>query len=150
MKPRDARDSIAFSVHRYARLQRRHFLNLMAETGIDLSQEQWFILNRLRVDGPQSQVQLTDEAFADRPNLTRMIAKLERKRLLRRTQDPDDGRRMICSLTKLGEGVHARVAEAAQPARERLFAGLTVSDVNAFCRVLRHLEERTLDDHVGK
>ena len=140
----DIRDSLAFTIHRYARLQRWHFLSLMEGLGVTLSQEQWFVLNRLYLEGPKSQTELTDKIFSDRPNLTRIVTTLEKKRLISRKKDPNDGRKILCTLTQRGKSLHGRIEEIALRAREHLFETLEASDVAATRRVLAQLEAQIL------
>ncbi|HET9959510.1 MAG TPA: MarR family transcriptional regulator [Polyangiaceae bacterium] len=132
--------SFAYLVYRSARLLRYDFACLMAERGLEATQEQWFILNKLAEQPGQSQTELCDGVFIDRPNLTRMLMTMERNGLLHRDSDRDDGRKLLVSLTAKGIALHARIRDAVLARRERLFDGLTQKDLQQLRHVLSTLE----------
>ena len=146
MHPVDIHDSLAYVIHRTARVLRRHFLHLAAESGIDLTQEQWFCLNKLRLRGPQNQTGLTDEIFGDHPNITRILAGLEKRRLVSRRPDPEDGRASLVSLTKRGAAIHDAFAEVVQRERDTIFAGIDPREMAIARKVLGQLEDRLVHD----
>lgn len=133
-------DSVAYRVHRAARVLRKHFLQIADRWGFDVTPEQWFVLNKLAWNDGQSQNDLCDTIFADRPNLSRMLAKMEAKGLVERRADPADGRRVLVFLTPLGRTLHNGFAAGVGDERERLFVGLNPDDVAALVRVLDQLE----------
>lgn len=139
-------DSIAYRVHRLARLQRKHFANLARRHGLDLTAEMWFILNRLRRQDGRPQNALGDAIFSDRPNLTRMFARLESRGWIRRSADPVDGRKVLIWLTADGIDVHDRFSAVAGEARTRLFGGLSVEDLAQASATLARVEAELLKD----
>lgn len=141
----DIHDSIAYRVLRLTRLLRKHFLQLGAAHGIDLTPEQWFCLNKLRIHGQLHQTALTDDIFADRPNITRILNRLERRNLTERLRDPDDGRRYLVQLTPDGVALHDRFAALAQDTRAQLFADIPADQMESAKDVLALLERSVLD-----
>ncbi len=142
--PIDISDSIAYRIYRAQRLLRRHLLHLVTAVGEELTPEQWFVLNKLRHGDGQSQVELGAAIFADRPNMTRIVSGLERRGLVARRRDPDDGRRLCVHLTDEGREVHDAVAEVVPAARTTLFAGLTEDQLEAAMAVLGRIEANIL------
>lgn len=139
-------DSIAYRVHRLARLQRKHFAVLARRNGLDLTAEMWFILNRLRREDGRPQNTLGDVIFSDRPNLTRMFARLEQRGWIRRAADPTDGRKVLIWLTPEGAQVHDQFSAVAAQARTRLFGGLSEAALAQASGVLSQVEAALLDD----
>lgn len=137
----DIQESLAYRIHRFARLLRKQFLSLATANGFDLTPEQFFVLNRLRREDGASQTDLTETIFSDRPNLTRMVAKMADKGLVRRREDPEDGRRVRVFLTKKGQRIHDAFAEVVDAERRRLFAGVLQRDLDAVDRVFARLEQ---------
>lgn len=137
-------DSIAYRLHRVARVQRRHFLRLAERHGLSLTPEQWFVLNKLRLQDGQSPSELVDAIFGDRPNLTRLLVGLERKGYVARRPDPDDGRRQRVHLTLAGADLHDRFAAIVPGTRAAVFAGIDADELAVAERVLRRLEENFL------
>ncbi len=125
MQPPRLDTSLAFRIHRASRLLRQHFLSLASEAGVELTPEQFFVLNKLRRRDGRSQVELADPALGDRPNVTRIVALLQRRELVERRADPQDGRIRRVFLTEAGAALHDRFVEVAVlPARGDLFGEL--------------------------
>lgn len=141
MRPVRVTESLAYHVYRSARLLRRQFAAMGAAEGIDLTQEQWFVLNKLVLEDGRSQVELCEDIFADRPNLTRILATMERRELVRRTPDPDDGRRILVFLTSEGRRLHDGFAQLVPRVRRQIFRGVTKRDLEVAMRVLATIEE---------
>ena len=72
--------------------------------------------------------------------MTRMIDRLEQKGLIRRTQLPDDRRRVGLELTAEGKAVYPKLRAAAATVQNRFLRGFTRSEV----RQLEILLERML------
>lgn len=135
-------DSLAYHVNRTGRLLRRSLIRMFKERGIEVTPEQWFSLNRLRRRRELSQVELSDPALGDAPNITRMLRTMERSGLVERVRDPEDGRRTLVRLTGEGERVHDVIADAVTEERARLFGGFSRSEIATTLRVLERLERR--------
>lgn len=112
---------------------------------MDLTPEQWFVLNKLRLREGQAQVELGEGIFADRPNMTRIVAGLERRDLVDRRADPSDGRRALVYLTDEGRAAHDRVAAQALPARARIFDGIAQEQLETTFAVLQIIEDNVLN-----
>jgi DNA-binding MarR family transcriptional regulator len=126
--------SLAYRVHRAARMA--------TEAGFELTPEQWFVLNKLRHRDGQSQVELCDSLLDDRPNLTRILAGLEQRGLVRRTDDPQDARRKLVYLTEAGTALHDTFSESVHQTRADLLGDLDPEDLQVVYRVLDELEAR--------
>ena len=133
-------DSLPYLVYRSARLLRYHFIHFTAQLGLEISQEQFFLLNKLGESPGLSQTELGDGNLADRPNITRMIATMEANGWLSRKVDPLDARRFRVSLTRKGALVHRRLREAIGGERARLAAGLTPADLADLKRILAKVD----------
>jgi MarR family transcriptional regulator, transcriptional regulator for hemolysin len=132
---------MAYRIYRCARLLRSHFQALAASNGIELSQEQWFILNRLAQHGSLSQVDLGDHFLDDRPNIARLVATLESKGMVQRGADANDRRKYSVTLTAEGRRLHDSFAALVPTARTQSVAGIAKSDLAIAMRVLSTIEE---------
>ena len=136
-------ESLAFRIYRTQRLLRQNFLASGEAAGFDLTPEQFFLLNKLRRDDGQPQGALVDPALGDRPNLTRIVAGLERRGLVQRSADPTDRRVRRVHLTEEGAALHdAFVAAVVWPVRDALFGDLTPQTTDAVHTFLTLLEHR--------
>ncbi len=134
-------DAPAYRIYRCARLLRGHFRGLAEGAGLDLSQEQWFILNRLSHKDGVPQVELGDAVMDDRPNVTRLLTAMEERGLLRRGADPSDGRKQRVWLTAEGRRMNDRFAQLVPAARATTFKGVSREDLAATVRTLARLEQ---------
>lgn len=105
--------------------QQVHF-SLWAEgIGQDaLTSPQFAVLHELAQAGGMGQRDLGDQASLDRSTIADVIARLQRRELIGRSQDPDDGRRKLVELTPLGREVHDRALPLAYDINEALLTPL--------------------------
>jgi DNA-binding MarR family transcriptional regulator len=139
--PLQLEESFAYLIYRSARLLRFHFARFAEGLGLEVSQEQYFILNKLAGKPEQTQTQLGDGLFDDRPNMTRMLSGMEVSGWLRRQADPEDARKVRVSLTRKGAAVYRKVHDAVVAERRRLFVGLTGRDLDELKHILATLEK---------
>lgn len=138
-------DSLAYSVYRCARVLRRHFMQ--ADGGrFELTQEQWFVLNKLSLQDGRSQTELTEDIFADRPNLTRILTTMEKRGWIRRAEDPEDARRIRVFLTEAGRALEADFTDWVIGARDRIFDGIEPEELEIAKRVLARMETNALGE----
>jgi DNA-binding MarR family transcriptional regulator len=77
--------------------------------------------------------------------LTAVVGRLEGKGLVRRDRDPDDGRKVRVSVTKLGRGRYDEIESRSRDYTRRLFADWTPRKIRSFRRLL----ERFVEDARG-
>ena len=135
----------AYLILRTSRLLRFHFQAMTSALGIELSPEQWLILNRLTNLEGLRQSELIDATFKDRPNVSRMLASLERKGLIRRKTDSEDSRRYRVHLTAKGRELHERLVPSVKRERKRVYKGLSNTDFDAVKHVLDTIDNNVLD-----
>jgi MarR family transcriptional regulator, organic hydroperoxide resistance regulator len=132
----------AYQVSRLGRLLRVHLARTLEAWGTGLSAEQFFLLFRLHERDGRRQSSLVDPVLDDRPNISRHVAALERRGLVRRSSDPDDGRARLVHLTPAGRAELDRLMPRVLAVRQELFGGLDPQDFAAFGRVLTQLTAR--------
>ncbi len=124
---------------RTTRLLKQHYLRAFREEGIDISTEQWVLLDRLFTGGDASQTDLANGTFKDAPTVSRIIDKLARKKLVERQRFPNDRRRYLVAITEAGREVHARITPYVKDLRRQTWAGLTEQDFVRFQEILQHI-----------
>jgi MarR family transcriptional regulator for hemolysin len=95
-------DMINYQIYRMARIMRYKFQHDMKNDGIDITQEQYFVLFRLWKKDGQYQTQLADDLFGDTPNITRILDVMEKKCFITRQPDPNDRRKYRIFLAEGG------------------------------------------------
>jgi len=89
----------------------RHTTIFAREIGINLTPTQWAALAKLAETGPCSQNQLGRLTAMDVATIKGVIDRLTARGLTETSADPDDGRRLLVSLTRAGQ----QLAEKAAP-----------------------------------
>lgn len=83
---------------------------MLADVGI--TEQQWRVLRVLDEYGPSDPTRIADAASLLLPSLTRILQKLESKRLIQRSTDPIDRRRQIVQIAPEGARLIAENREA--------------------------------------
>ena len=89
----------------------RHAMIFARDIGINLTPTQWAALAKLQETGPCSQNQLGRLTAMDVATIKGVIDRLTARGLTETASDPEDGRRLLVSLTKAGQ----QLAEKAAP-----------------------------------
>lgn len=133
--------SLGYRIAHAQRVLRRGFLELMRRHGLgELTPEQWWMLAQIAHQNGATQSDLSDELFGDRPNVTRMLERMEAAGWIERRDDPEDGRKRRVHFTPAGRDLHDRTLRVVEAERGRLHGQLDPVDVATTLRVLATLE----------
>jgi DNA-binding MarR family transcriptional regulator len=92
-------------------VSQRHAMIFARDIGINLTPTQWAALSKLAETGPCSQNQLGRLTSMDVATIKGVIDRLTARGLTETAPDPEDGRRLLVSLTRSGQ----QMAEKAAP-----------------------------------
>src|SRR5690242_1661655 len=99
----------------------RHAMIFARDIGIDLTPTQWAALAKLQETGPCSQNQLGRLTAMDVATIKGVIDRLTARGLTETAPDPEDGRRLLVSLTRAGQQLAEKgAANALAISRETL------------------------------
>ncbi len=108
------------------------------------NQQFWMLVSLAEYPG-QSQVEVGERLRADAPTVSRMVAGLSRRRLVRVALDARDRRRSRLTLTAEGERLALEFREVARELRACMVAGMTAPELEALRsglrRVIRNMEQ---------
>jgi len=130
----EGRDNIVRALGGTAHAMRRHLDQTMQEVPGRTSA--WAVMRHLSHDGPTTQVELARAVDVAGSTLTRRLEQMEDDGLIERTDDPDDGRRIIVSLSERGELLRTEQHEQTNAEIDRLTVGAEPADVEALWRVI--------------
>lgn len=88
----------------------RHAAIFAREIGINLTPTQWAALSKLTETGPCSQNQLGRLTAMDVATIKGVIDRLTARGLTETSRDPEDGRRLLVSLTRAGQAMAEKAA----------------------------------------
>lgn len=110
----------------------------------DVTPEQWVVLHRLGEEDGLSQKELAARIFKDQPNTTRILDKLEQKKLIVRSDSRDDRRAFRVHLTDGGKSLLSTLMEIALRVRSDACRGLDDKEMarlkSMLNRIWRNLE----------
>jgi DNA-binding MarR family transcriptional regulator len=132
---------INYLIYRSARILRNKFQRDMQTAGLEMTQEQYFILFKLWHRDGQYQAELSDEIFSDAPNITRILDGMERRRMIERRGDPDDRRKCRIFLAEEGRRIEENYHRHVYTARKNDYRGLDDADLEELRRILTIIEK---------
>jgi DNA-binding MarR family transcriptional regulator len=106
----------------------------------DLTVAQFSALTSLELGGALTPSELAEVERVQPPTMTKIVAKLEERGLVRRTPHPTDGRQVILSTTAQGQGVLAQFERAREEWLARRLAELTTEDRDTLRRAVEILQ----------
>ncbi len=111
------------------------------QAGIEITIEQWSVLYHLWKEDGQSQQQLCDATFRDKPSITRLVDNLEKLGLVKRTANKNDRRINKICITPEAEKLQAQTMEVANQTLNEALAGVTNGQVEIAKEVLQMVYE---------
>ncbi|PTL84290.1 MarR family winged helix-turn-helix transcriptional regulator [Vitiosangium sp. GDMCC 1.1324] len=106
-----------------------------------LKMHEWRVITVLAEDGELTQQDIVGRTKMDKVTVSRAAHVLERRKLLRRVTNTEDGRSLRLSLTADGQKLYARVVPAALELEAEVLKGLSAREISELKDVLRRLEE---------
>lgn len=117
----------------------RHVAIFTGSMGDRLTTTQWAALSKLKEIQPSSQNQLGRETAMDVATIKGVIDRLVARGFVETAPDPNDGRRLILSLTPEGQSVIDRNIEIARAVTDETLAPLTSGERMMLIELLRKI-----------
>ncbi len=132
-----------FGVHLDAtvKLIKQDLTRRFRDNGIDLTPEQWTILDELANRGELAQKELAASTFKDAPTVSRIVDLLVRREFIDRKQDELDRRKYLVKLTETGRKVYEVSAPIVLEARASGWRGLNEADYLQLKNILERISE---------
>ena len=107
------------------------------QSGIEITIEQWSVLYHLWKEEGQSQQQLCDATFRDKPGITRLVDNLEKLKLVKRVPAKNDRRINLIYLTKEAKNLQEKTMELANRTLNEALNGVTNGQIETAKEVLQ-------------
>ena len=107
------------------------------QSGIDITIEQWSVLYQLWKEDGQSQQQLCEATFRDKPSITRLVDNLEKSNLVKRIASKNDRRSNLIFLTKDAKSLEQKTMEVANRTLNESLEGVTNGQIEIAKEVLQ-------------
>lgn len=125
---------------------RRHMEPLIAAHGV--SPEQYNVLRILRGAGEHGlpTLEIAARLLEKNPGITRLIDKLEAKKLVERRRCKTDRRQVFCVITPAGEAIVHAMDEPSRRANQQLFRGLKPAEIDSLIDLLDRVRYPDLNE----
>ena len=104
---------------------------------IEITIEQWSVLYHLWKEDGQSQQQLCEATFRDKPSITRLVDNLEKSKLVKRVASKNDRRSNLIFLTKEAKSLEQKTMEVANRTLNEALEGVTNEQIEIAKEVLQ-------------
>ncbi len=126
-------------IDRNYRLIRLRFLQAFKKAGVDITTEQWVLMDLLMQENGLSQNELAARSFKDAPTVSRIIDLLCKKEFTERRKAENDKRRHDIFITKNGKEVYNKILPIVHELREKGWEGLSDEDYQTFLRIMNQV-----------
>ena len=128
--------SLGYLIGRAGRLTANRLNQNFEKAGQNVTCEQWAVLMNLWCKNGQCQKELTEVSYKDKASIARLIDGLERRNLVVRIPDKQDGRQKLIYLTSKGKELQQELLGLVQKTLLEAQEGIKESDLTACKKVL--------------
>ena len=129
-----------FTIEKTVKLMKLSFSRiLLLHPEIDITVDQWIIIQLLHRHTTLSQQELSDLAFKDAPTITRMIDLMVQKNLATRSPDLSDRRKFIISLTNQGLAMYTQVSPVVNEFRAEAYADISNDELATLEKIMNKI-----------
>lgn len=139
MEKQESAKKIGYYLERTTRIVKLSYLQAFAQLGVDITPEQWVMLDSLYQRNGQSQTELAGDSYKNAPTVSRILDLLEKKGLVERQRFANDRRRYKIFLTQEGQTTVEKVKPAVASLREQGWQQLTAEDYSTFLRIMNQV-----------
>ena len=117
----------------------RTFLRTFSTEGMSITIEQWSVLACLWKKDKVTQQTLCNLTSKDKPSMTRLIDKLEKRNLVTRVSDHNDRRINLIHLTDSGMALQKKATELAQKIAAKTLSNIAEEELKISRLVLKRI-----------
>lgn len=132
-------DVPGFILERTAKRMKQACAQALREANVDMTVDQWVILQELDKEDRLNQIELAERSFKHAPTVTRIVDTLTEKGLLERQLDPEDRRRYSICLTNAGQLEIKRILPIIKDFRKRCWEGMSEEDLKKMMKLLNQI-----------
>lgn len=126
-------------IDRNMKLIKNNYLKVFKEIGVDITTEQWVLMDCLYQQNGMSQTELATDSFKNAPTVSRIIDLLCKKEFTERQRFDNDRRRYKIFLTKKGKKVYEKAYPHVVELRKKGWNELTDEDYSTFLRIMNQI-----------
>ena len=132
---------IFYALDKAIKTYRQFAQRKLNEAGLDITVDQWLVLNAINDHDSVSQLQIANLVFKDAASITRIIELLIKKGLIERKEHPQDKRRFSLLLTAEGKKILKSISKIAQSYRATALEGISEKDLQVMGKSLQKITD---------
>lgn len=109
---------------------------MLKQNDVDLTPEQFLLIDLLWNNGPMSQQNLADTMRKDKNSITKLVDGLEKKQLVKRQRDRNDRRSNLVVLTSKADDMKLYAKEKGISMLDGIIRGISEEEMRAFFATL--------------
>ena len=117
------------------------FLSELVASNVNLTPEQYLLIDLLWDEGPLTQQQIANQMQKDKNSITRLIDGLEKKGYVIRETDTEDRRKNLVMVTEMGQAKKQEITRIAIDAADNILGGIPTEELNTVVEVLNKLNK---------
>ncbi|MBR9922747.1 MAG: MarR family transcriptional regulator [Bacteroidetes bacterium] len=134
-----------YRIERTAKRMKQVAQQALKKAEVDVTVDQWVILDQLEGEDAISQQQIGQRTFKDAPTVTRIIDLLCEKGYIRRKPDPDDRRKALIELTNSGKERIQSIRPIMLEVRREAYQGLKPEEIEHLIQLMDHIYTNLTD-----
>lgn len=124
---------------RTLKIIKANYQRAFKEVGLDITTEQWVLIDNLYKSNGVSQNDLASGSFKDAPTVSRIIDLLCKKEITERQRFENDRRRYKIFLTEKGKEAYEKALPKVKELRAKGWDGLTEEDYVHYFRIMENI-----------
>ncbi len=128
-------------IDRTLKVIRYNYTKVFKQLGLDITTEQWVIIDSLYAQNGQSQNAIAEGSFKNAATVSRIIDLMCKKGITERQRFDNDRRRYKIYLTQTGESIYEKALPEVLKLREMGWKNLTDEDYKDFLRIMNQVFE---------
>lgn len=136
---------VGYLLERTTRLVKLQFHQSFKKLGLDMTPEQWVIMDALYQKNNQAQKDLGDASYKDAATISRILDVLAKKNWINREKSEEDRRIYIITQTKEGKAIVKKVLKEVERLRSQGWKNLNQKDYRDFTRIINQVFQNYKD-----
>ena len=112
---------------------------MLKKQNVDLTPEQFLLIDLLWNQGPLSQQEIADQMHKDKNSITKLVDAIEKKGFVKRSQNPSDRRSNTIIPTELAESLKDDSKSKGISILDKMLGGISEEELNSFLATLDKL-----------
>lgn len=128
---------------------RQYVADILLNEGINITPEQFILIDTLWNEGTMSQQKIADTINKDKNSVTKLVDALEKKGLVVRLPDENDRRSNLIALTPIAESMKLQAKETAINTIDTIIGNIPEEELSLFVEVLKKMQKK-MEDYEAK